>query len=146
MLTTTSAGGGYYESFMGIDGTVSISERDAYTRIYREAGTAPSWDRLVNTGILKRAAATPDAAASDAASDVIAAYESAAPEAYDLPGGLNKPPHQPHLENFFDAMRGKAKLNCNARHALESEAPIFWVNPAAESGETLVFTPEHLRA
>jgi predicted dehydrogenase len=143
VLTTTSAGAGYYESFMGIDGTVNISERAAYTRIYREAGTAPSWDRLVNAGILKRAAA-PAAAAPDPDSDAIAAYESAAPEVYDLPGGLNKPPHQPHLENFFDAMRGQAKLTCDARHALESEAPIFWVNPAAESGQTLIFTPEHL--
>jgi predicted dehydrogenase len=143
VLTTTSAGGGYFEAFMGIDGTIRISERAAFTQIYREAGTAPSWDKLVAGGYLKRIAAA--APASAGASDAIAAYESAAPEAYDLPGGLSKPPHQPHLENFFDAVRGSAKLNCDARHALESEAPIYWVNPAAESGQTIIFTPEHLR-
>lgn len=143
VLTTTSAGGGYFESFMGIDGTVRISEREAYTAIYREAGTAAPWDDLVAKGVLKRAAAP--AAPSGGGADAIAAYESAAPEAYDLPGGLSKPPHQPHLENFFSAIRGQAVLTCDARHALESEAPIYWVNPAAESGESLVFTKDHLR-
>ncbi len=141
VLTTTSAGGGYFESFMGIDGTINISERAAYTKIFREAGTAPSWDHLVAQGYLKRSSAPK--AASDS-SDAIASYESAAPETYELPGGLSKPPHQPHLENFFAAIRGKAKLNCDARHALESEAPIYWVNPAAESGQTIIFDTEHL--
>ena len=141
VLTTTSAGGGYFESFMGIHGTINISERAAYTRIYREAGTAPEWDSLVQRGYLKKASAP--APVTDS-SDVIASYESAAPEAYELPGGLSKPPHQPHLENFFAAMRGTEKLTCDARHALESEAPIYWVNPAAESGQTIIFTPGHL--
>jgi len=77
-------------------------------------------------------------------SGAIAAYESAPPDKYALPGGLSKPPHQPHIENFFDAMRGKAKLTSDARHALESEAPIYWVNPAAESKEIIKFTDEHL--
>jgi predicted dehydrogenase len=141
VLTTTSAGGGYAESFMGTEGNIIISERAAYSKIYRESGSAPSWDPLVNRGILKRSTGT---AVVQDESDSIAAYESAAPEAYDLPGGLSKPPHQPHLENFFAAMRGKAKLNCDARHAFESEAPIFWVNEAAESGEPITFTSQHL--
>ncbi|MEN9535724.1 MAG: hypothetical protein RIR37_997 [Verrucomicrobiota bacterium] len=142
VLTTTSAGGGYYESFMGTDteATINISERSAYTNIYRES-SAPSWDELVSRGFLKRqAAAAPQAQNSDA----IASYESAAPEAYALPGDLSKPPHQPHLENFFDAVRGKAKLTCDARHAFESEAPIYWVNPSALSREPINFTAEHL--
>ncbi|NIP97936.1 MAG: hypothetical protein GWO24_32710, partial [Akkermansiaceae bacterium] len=45
----------------------------------------------------KGAAAAPAAAGGDA----IAAYESAPPDQFELPGELNKPPHQPHLENFF---------------------------------------------
>ncbi|MGA0853468.1 MAG: Gfo/Idh/MocA family oxidoreductase [Luteolibacter sp.] len=140
VLTTTSAGGGYYESFMGTEATINISERSAYTNIYRES-SAPSWDELVSRGFLKRqAAAAPQAQSSDA----IASYESAAPEAYALPGDLSKPPHQPHLENFFEAVRGKAKLNCDARHAFESEAPIYWVNPSALSREPINFTAEHL--
>jgi hypothetical protein len=142
VLTTTSSGGGYYESFMGTDGTINISERAAYTNIYREGGSKRSWDGLVNRGYLKRGTAAAPAAGG---SDAIASYESAAPEAYELPGSLNKPPHQPHLENFINTLRGKEKLNCDARHALESEAPIYWVNPAAENKETIVFNSEHLK-
>lgn len=141
VLTTTSAGGGYYESFMGTEGTIEISEREAYTNIYKESGAeARKWDELVSRGILKKEATGVAAGGSDA----IASYASAPPDVYALPGGLNKPPHQPHIENFLDAIRGEAKLTCDARHALESEAPIYWVNPAAESKEIIHFTDEHL--
>jgi hypothetical protein len=141
VLTTTSAGGGYYESFMGSEGTINISERSAYTNIFREAGSKRSWDPLVSRGYLNKSA---DGGPASGGSDAIASYESAAPEAYALPGSLNKPPHQPHLENFFNSILGKEKLNCDARHALESEAPIYWVNPAAENRETITFTKDHL--
>jgi hypothetical protein len=48
------------------------------------------------------------------------------------------------LENFFDAVRGKGKLNCDARHAFESEAAIFWVNPSALERRPIDLTSEHL--
>ncbi|MEM7792209.1 MAG: Gfo/Idh/MocA family oxidoreductase [Verrucomicrobiota bacterium] len=141
VLTTTSAGGGYYESFMGTDGTIEISEREAYTNIYKESGAeGAKWDELVRRGLLKKEAVGVAAGGSDA----IASYESAPPDKYALPGGLSKPPHQPHIENFFKAIRGEEKLTCDARHALESEAPIYWVNQAAENRETIHFTDEHL--
>ncbi|MEM1158548.1 MAG: Gfo/Idh/MocA family oxidoreductase [Verrucomicrobiota bacterium] len=152
VLTTTSAGGGYYEAFMGTAGTIEISEREAYTNIYKEAAVRNTgWDDLVTRGYLKKE--SPAATASE--SDMIASYASAPPDKYALPGGLGivpcqsgknraKPPHQPHIENFFDAIRGKAKLTCDARHALESEAPIFWVNPAAEEKKVIHFTDYHL--
>jgi predicted dehydrogenase len=154
VLTTTSAGGGYYESFMGSEGTIDISERAAYTNIYRETGTqkdkngkdvdvsAGKWADLVDRGYLRRTTAAPEAAAGG--SDAIASYASAAPEKYALPGDLNKPPHQPHLENFFASVRGEASLNCDARHAFESEAPIYWVNPSALEKRRIEFTPDQL--
>ncbi|MEM9420176.1 MAG: Gfo/Idh/MocA family oxidoreductase [Planctomycetota bacterium] len=141
VLTTTSAGGGFYEAFMGTEGTVQISEINANTKIYRESD-GPSWNSLVSKGYLKRSSA-PAAAPSDDGG-AVAAYASAAPEAYELPGTLNKPPHQPHIENFFNAIRGQEKLTCDARHAFESEAPIYWVNPAADNHETIMLTEEHL--
>lgn len=141
VLTTTSAGGGYYESFMGTEGTIEISEREAYTNIYKESGAdGTKWDELVRRGLLKKEAVGQAAGGADA----IASYESAPPDKYALPGGLNKAPHQPHIENFLSTIRGEAKLTCDARHALESEAPIYWVNEAAESKETIHFTDEHL--
>jgi len=140
VLTTTSAGGGYYESFMGTQGNIRISEQTAYTSIYRE-DSAPSWDSLVSRGLLKKQPAPPK---PEPAPGAIASYESAAAEAFELPGDLSKPPHQPHLENFFAAVRGQATLTCDARHAFESEAPIYWVNPSALSRQPIEFTAQHL--
>ncbi len=158
VLTTTSAGGGYYESFMGTEGTINISEQSAYTKIFKESSPAPadpsapvdptaptpplSWDRLVQRGFLTRKAEPlPPPPTGGGA---IASYASKAPEGFALPGELNKPPHQPHLENFFASVRGEAKLNCDARHAFLSEAPIYYVNPSALSKQPIVFTPEQL--
>ncbi len=140
VLTTTSAGGGFWESFMGTEATIKTAEIASSSAIYREDG-APSWDDLVEKGYLKRKPAPPKPQSSEGA---VAAYESAAPEEYDLPGGFNKPAHQPHLENFFAAVRGEASLNCDAAHAFESEAPIFYVNPSAERKERIEFTQEQL--
>jgi len=144
VLTTTSAGGGYYETFMGTQGTIEMSEREAYTNIYKESGAdnAAAWSDLVSRGYLKKEAVGQAAGGSDE----IASYASAPPDKYALPGGLSKPPHQPHIENFFAAIRGQAELTCDARHALESEAPIYWVNPAANSREIIEFTDKHLHA
>jgi hypothetical protein len=129
-----------------------MSEISSTCAVYRES-TAPEWDDLVAQGYLVNKPAPPRPAKSSGA---VQAYESPPAEGFDLPGDMpyirdgkgnlvNKPAHQPHLENFFDAIRGKAKLNCDARHAFESEAPIFWVNPSALSQQPIEFSPKHLQ-
>lgn len=140
VLTTTSYGGGFFESFMGTEASIKISEIASSSAIYREA-SAPSWDGLVSDNYLVRKPAPPKPVAS---ADAVKSYESAAPEIFELPGDFGKPAHQPHLENFFAAVRGQAKLNCDARHAFESEAPIFWVNPSARERRPIDLTSEHL--
>jgi predicted dehydrogenase len=142
VLTTTSYGGGFYESFMGTEASVKISEIPSTSAIYKEDGADKTkWEDLVKRGYLLKKAAPPPPVDSEGA---VKAYASAAPEVYDLPGSFAKPAHQPHLENFFAAVRGQAKLNCDARHAFESEAPIFWVNPSALSKQPIDLTTEHL--
>ena len=156
VLTTTSSGGGYWESFMGTEGTIKISENSSVTEIFKESSPAPkdpsapppekeeplSWDHLVQRGFLGRKAAAPPPAP---AAGVVDSRVSKPPEGFALPGELNKPPHQPHLENFFATVRGDSKeLNCDAHHAFLSEAPIYWVNPSALSHQPIVFTKEHL--
>ena len=140
VLTTTSYGGGFFESFMGTEASIKISEIASSSAIYREA-SAPSWDGLVNDNYLVRKPAPPK---PEVSADSVKSYESAAPEIFELPGDFGKPAHQPHLENFFAAVRGQAKLNCDARHAFESEAPIFWVNPSARERRPIDLTSEHL--
>ncbi|MCH7227526.1 Gfo/Idh/MocA family protein [Haloferula sp. A504] len=161
VLTTTSAGGGFWESFMGTEANIRTAEIAATSAIYRETPSdekeleamEKKWDDLVRRGYLRMKPAAPRPQAASAGA--VEVYESAAPEEYDLPGGLPyirdnkgqlvpKPAHQPHLENFFAALRGEAKLNCDARHAFESEAPIFYVNPSALQKERIEFTKEQL--
>lgn len=51
VLTTTSSGGGYFESFMGDQGTLKMSENPALTKLFRE-NNAPEWDELVKQGVI----------------------------------------------------------------------------------------------
>jgi hypothetical protein len=54
--------------------------------------------------------------------------------------------HQPHLENFFDAIRGKAKLTCPAEVGFESAAVVLKVNEAVGAGRRLDFTEADFKA
>jgi hypothetical protein len=55
---------------------------------------------------------------------------------------MNKLIHQPHLENFFDAIRGRAKLNCPSEIGYETAVTVLKVNDAAEAGRKLEFQPD----
>lgn len=136
VLTTTSAGGGYFEQFMGDEGSVKISENPKLTKVYRE-DRAPSWDKWIDLKYLLKNEAPPPAE-----NTTVDVRETAPLVAFDLPVVLNKPLHQPHLENFFGAVRGENKLNCDGAHAFESEAPIFKVNPAVAARSTIEMKPE----
>jgi predicted dehydrogenase len=132
--TTTSSGGGYWEQFMGSEGTVRISENPSQTKIYREAA-APSWEEWVRKNYLRADVAA--AAAAPAADAKVDARETAALATYTLPVTLNKAIHQYHLENFFQAVRGKAKLNCPADEAFRSEYPVFKAIEAIEKRQLI---------
>ena len=66
------------------------------------------------------------------------------PPCYQLPAQVQVGTliHQPHLENFFDAIRGKAKLTCPAEVGYETAVTVLKVNEAAEAGRRLEFKPE----
>ncbi len=136
VLTTTSSGGGYFETFMGDEGTLKISENPRLTKVYREAA-APSWDELIAKNYL--VADKSAAGGGDAKVDV---RETAALAVYDIPITMDKALRQPHLENFFNTIRGTATLNCDGAHAFESEAAIFKVNDAVAAQKMLFYKPE----
>jgi len=140
VLTTTSAGGGYFEQFMGDEGSLKMSENPNLCKVYRE-DRAPAWDKWIDLKYLEQSYAP--APAEDTVADV---RETAPLVAYDIPVVVNKPLHQPHLENFFGAVRGENELNCDGAHAFESEAPIFKVNPAVAARTTIEMTPEDFKA
>jgi hypothetical protein len=72
--------------------------------------------------------------------------ESVAPDQHTVPVTLRDPYHQPHLQNFFDAVRGKAKLNCPAEEAYQTAVAVLKVNDAIEAKTRLAFKPEDFKA
>jgi hypothetical protein len=70
------------------------------------------------------------------------ARETAELVSYKLPVILNKPPHQPHLENFFAAVRGQTTLNCPADEAFKSEVAVFKAVEAVTSKSLVTLHPQ----
>lgn len=138
--TTTSAGGGYFEVFMGDDGTIKMSEDPSLCAIYREArATSGSWDDLIQKGLV----AAKETSSEDASK--VDVRETAQLAQYEIPVFFNKPPHQPHLENFFNAIRGTAKLNCPGDEAFSSEYIIHKANESIAKQARIVITEEEVK-
>jgi hypothetical protein len=55
---------------------------------------------------------------------------------------LLKPAHQPHLENFFDAIRMGTPLNCPAEIGYETAVAVLNVNKAVEEQRKIDFKPQ----
>lgn len=139
----TNSNQGYFESFMGDQGTLQISESGTRGGVYREP-TAPEWDKWVSMGYLKAPAAEQvKKPSADSALDV---RETLAPPAHEIPVKFDDPYHKPHLENFFGAIRGKEKLNCPAEVGYETAVTVLKVNEAVETGRHLLFEPSEFHA
>jgi len=138
---TTNSSQGYFESFMGDEGTLMISESAGRGAVYREPDS-PDWDRWVKLGYLQAPAKEEEKPEAEGMLDV---RETIAPPAYELPVEMEKKYHQPHLENFFDAIRGQAKLNCPAEVGYETAVTVLKVNEAVEAGRKLEFKPDEFK-
>jgi predicted dehydrogenase len=139
---TTNSSNGYFETFMGDEGTLVISEAAGRGTVYREVWVPPeNWEKWVKMGFIKLPVEPEEEKpAGDAVLDV---RESPKPPSYDIPVTMEgKPYHQPHLENFFDALKGKAKLNCPAEVGYETAVTVLKVNEAVAAGRKLEFKPE----
>ncbi len=139
---STNSGQGYFEMFMGHEGTLLLSERAARCRIYRERWVdEKKWRPWAKKGYLGDPVENEQKPKVQTTA-VLDSRESVPPPAYYLPVQADTLLHQPHLENFFDAVRGKAKLNCPAEVGYETAVTVLKVNEAAEAGRKLEFTPE----
>jgi predicted dehydrogenase len=138
---TTNGSQGYFEVFMGDQGTLVISESEAtYSgSIYRET-SAPPWDEWVQKGYI--AAPKIQAARTEEIEAVLDVRESVSPDEHRIPIQLPDPYHKPHLENFFNAIRGTGKLNCPAEVGYETAVTVLKVNEAIEANQRLEFDPE----
>ncbi len=139
---TTNSSQGYFETFMGDEGSLQISEASGRGTVYREAWVPPeNWEKWVKMGIISEPEEEEEEAkpASDTVLDV---RESPKPPSYDIPVTMEgKPYHQPHLENFFAAIRGQAELNCPGKIGYETAVTVLKVNEAIAAEKKLKFDP-----
>ena len=128
---------GFFENFMGDQGTFYVSEASGRVKVYREP-SAPDWDKWVKIGYLETPLVEPKKK-TDASLDV---KETVIPPNFNLAVKSNDPPHLPHLVNFFNAVLGKEKLNCPAETAYKTTVVTLKIQEAVKSGQKIAFKPE----
>ncbi|MBN2355802.1 Gfo/Idh/MocA family oxidoreductase [candidate division KSB1 bacterium] len=138
---TTNGSLGYFEQFMGDEGTLVISESANVGSVYREKTKAPMWDRWVRKGYLSEPKLMEMTSEVDMG-DALDVRETISPDEHKLTLQFYDAYHKPHLENFFNAVRGREKLNCPAELGYESAVAVLKVNKAVEAKRTLFFDPQ----
>ena len=159
VLTTTSSQG-IFEKFMGVEGSVVISEDLKNNQVYRENTATWDGEEMMKAGILL---GLPTAVHHKfwespkpwwqedkwltkvgVKAGAVDARESKPSGAYELPEVLNKPPHAPHLENFFDCVQGgknQTDLNCPVADAFKTTVTVLKTAEAIEQGKKIIFDP-----
>jgi len=152
-LTTTSAKG-YFESLMGIDGTMTISEDPGKCKIFSEGHLVPEksgdphpWEKWVQKKYLARAKEEAEPKADEAKGNdpneaLLAAYKSKPPVPWLLRVELEQSFHLPHLYNFFSAIRTGTPLNCPPEVAYANTVTVLKINDAVAAGRRVEFKPE----
>ena len=125
ILNTTEVGG-FYETFTGTDGEITISEIATRGGIWRDV-TAPvaAWEEPLQGKAVKEYGTR--------------AYGS-------IPATDTKRVYWHHLGNFFDAIRGKAKLACPGEVGLVAAVSVLRAHEAMKAGKRLEFAPEDFNA
>jgi len=147
---------GYIERFLGDNGTLAISQRSDRARLYPDliggSDTAP-WVACLKKGYLTvppewRALLERHHKTDEQFAELFVheSLEFPGPMVVEqlscgLPVKLDKPIHQPHLENFFDAIRGRAKLNCPAEVGYETAVTVLKINEALQAGCKIKLKP-----
>ncbi len=137
-LTTTSHRG-FSEAFRGENGTIEIAEVPQRGNAVLREAHAPDWMPYVEQGLLNAVAAPIQKSSTrNVAVDVRVTAEAGK---WPLPVELTKPAHQPHLENFFNAIRYGTPLNCPAEKGYETAVAVLNVNRAVTTNRKIEFKP-----
>jgi predicted dehydrogenase len=143
-VQTTTQHGGFYETFMGENGSLVLSEIPERGNWAMREPHAPEWDSLAKAGLLQsETVPIQKSATKNIYVDVRVTAEAGR---WPLPVELAKPAHQPHLENFFDAVRTGAPLNCPAELAYESCVAVLKANEAVKARRVMELRPEQFKA
>lgn len=142
-VQTTTKHGGFYEAFMGENGSLVISEVPQRGNWAMREAHAPEWDSLVKQGYLKSEA--PPIQKVDTKNIFLDVRVTAEAGRWPIPVEMAKPAHQPHLENFFNAIIHGTPLNCPPEIAYESAVAVLKANEVIETRQYLRFRPENFK-
>ena len=150
-ILSSNRNDGYYEKFMGDKGTLVISEAANRGMIYPELMNSDNkvWARCVKEGCLvgpEEIMKMIDKLTIDQLAKLLVVDESESPPPRNLPSlklpvEMKQLYHQPHLENFFDAIRGTARLNCPAEVGYKTAVAVLKINEAVQAERKLRFEP-----
>ncbi len=161
-VLTTTGSQGYYEKFMGVEGSAIISESPTYNQVYREPN-APDWGKYSDGAnpIVVRAAASvknkyweherswekpkpPSYDLGKLASAVADVRESKALDPYELPTVLSRVPHAPHVQNFVESARAKKPemVNCPPQQGYNCAVAILNCYKSIDTGAKVDLKPE----
>lgn len=140
VLNTTSHGG-FYETFMGDQGSIDVSENVNIGDFFREQSAEHrEWEAESEThekngtvGYSLKIGETLDPSGKPSA------------EGQKLLDEVKKPPHQLHLENFFSAVRTDSPLSCPPEVAYETAVAIFKTNEAVAAAKRLAIDPKEFK-
>ena len=68
--------------------------------------------------------------------------ETVPAEEYKINVTFDDPYHQPHLSNFFNAIRGQEELNCPGEIGYETAVAVLKVNDAVRTRQMQLFTED----
>lgn len=134
VLNTTSHGG-FFEAFMGDEGSMTISEDARKGQFFREqAAKRREWeDESEKIETMDREAITLKIG------ETLAPDGSKDPEGQRLLEESKKPPHQLHLENFFSAVRHGTPLSCPPEVGYETAVSVLRANESVDAGQRMAF-------
>jgi predicted dehydrogenase len=144
---------GYFETFLGVAGTLVISESFGKNAVYIEPHIpGDKFDEKLEaikcTHLIEKGKSNKNITPIpqyDSRLSVFEVFPTPPPdyiERYKLNISAEKSFHQYHLENFFNAILGKEKLNCSAEDAFATAVTVFKINEAVEAGRKLELKPE----
>jgi predicted dehydrogenase len=140
VLNTTSYGG-FYEQFMGDEGTLVISDDGKTGLIFREVhAKRREWeDEAEKVETMGREAIELKIG------ETLTPEGKKAPQGQQLAIEAQKDSRQLHLENFFSAVRKGTPLTCPPQVAYETCVTVLKANDAIASGCRIEFKPEEFK-
>ena len=136
VLNTTSHGG-FYEQFMGDEGSLVISDDGRTGQIFREVhAKRREWEDEAD-----KVEAMGREAIALKIGETLTPEGKKDPKAEELAAQSQKDSRLLHLENFFDAIRNGTPLSCPAELAYEVCVTVLRANEAVETGRRVEFQP-----